>query len=131
MDRAGYLLARTISASGPANVNQLADMLGLDGSTITRQVAALEARGFAIRGVDPANARASIVALTPDGRREMRRVGAARTQRIAELVGGWPEHDVRNFAELLGRFNEAMSRPGEPAHAAPTFANDTECPSGT
>ena len=67
MDRAGYLLARTIEMTGPSNVNQLADTLHLDGSTVTRQISALEAKGFVARSVDPADGRASIIALTDDG----------------------------------------------------------------
>src|SRR4051812_26042128 len=71
LGRAGCLLARTIEAGGPLTVNRLAQTLGLDGSTVTRQVAALADRGFVNRRPDPDDGRAIVVSLSPAGRREM------------------------------------------------------------
>ncbi len=108
MDRAGYLLARTIEATGPASVNQLADALHLDGSTVTRQVSALEAKGYVDRTVDPADGRASIIVLTEAGRTEMETVRAARRVKIGAMVAGWEPADVSRFGELLEQFNGSM-----------------------
>lgn len=114
LDRAGYLLARTIERLGPSGVSRLADALHLDGSTVTRQVASLVERGFAERVIDPDDGRATIVSLTAAGRSEMTLVGQARTRRIGELVHSWDVDEVRLFTALLGRFNEAMSQPRRP-----------------
>src|SRR6478735_12756851 len=67
MDRAGYAIARTIDTSGPLGVNDLAKRLSLDGSTVTRQVAAMEARRHAIRKADPDDGRAWVIHLTAAG----------------------------------------------------------------
>src|SRR4051794_15802105 len=55
MDRAGYLIARTVDEQGTASVGVLAERLGLDGSTVTRQLDALESRGFIEREIDAAD----------------------------------------------------------------------------
>jgi DNA-binding MarR family transcriptional regulator len=109
MDRAGYLLARTLDASGPATVNQLAEQLGLDGSTVTRQLTSMERRGFVVREVDPGDRRSRILALTPLGRRTMRGVRAARRDRIHEALVDWQAEDVETLGRLLDRLNHALS----------------------
>ncbi len=111
IDRAGYLLARTIHAHGPSGVNQLATRLHLDGSTVTRQVAALEQRQFVVRSADPADARASIIELTDAGRAEMRRVARARLRSLRSMLAEWPDEDIEQFADLLERFNSSLTEP--------------------
>src|ERR1700736_1455148 len=49
LDRASYLLARTLEATGPISLNDLAGRLGLDATTVTRQVSTMEARGLVDR----------------------------------------------------------------------------------
>jgi len=109
MDRAGYLLARTLDRQGPASVNDLADQLGLDASTVTRQLSALEKRGFVERAVDPDDRRARILQLTTAGRRTMRSVRAARRHRIDALMADWPADDVETLGRLMTKINDALS----------------------
>jgi DNA-binding MarR family transcriptional regulator len=110
LDRAGYLLARTLDDAGPITVNELAEHLGLDGSTVTRQISALERRGFVERAVDPDDRRSRILQLTPRGRRTMRSVRDARRQRIGDAVDGWSADDVATFGRLMDRLNHELGR---------------------
>jgi DNA-binding MarR family transcriptional regulator len=111
MDRAGYLLLRTLEESGPLPVNQLAERVGLDGSTVTRQVAALESDGFAERCTDPADRRCCIVRPTEHGRLLMRDVQRRRRQRFEELLDGWSDADRADLARLLARLNRSVIVP--------------------
>ncbi|MFF1796799.1 MarR family winged helix-turn-helix transcriptional regulator [Kitasatospora sp. NPDC058263] len=61
LDRAAYLLLDRLERHGPANVKALADALGVDSSTVTRQVAPLVAAGLVGRGQDPADRRAGVL----------------------------------------------------------------------
>ncbi len=108
LDRASYLIARTLSTEGPTSIGGLAAGLGLDATTVTRQVATMEATGLVERRTDPADGRVRLIELTSRGARKMREVQAAREDRIGGLVAGWTAEDQRTFAELLGRFNDAL-----------------------
>jgi DNA-binding MarR family transcriptional regulator len=111
LDRAGYLLARTLDRHGPTTVNQWAQRLGLDGSTVTRQGAALAERGYVRRSADPSDGRAVVLTLTAAGRREMEAVRQVRLRRLGQTVSDWPVDDVRTLAVLLGRLNQSLVTP--------------------
>ena len=81
MDRAGYLLARTLEITGPLSINTLAEALHLDATTVTRQVATMADSGFVARGADPHDRRVRTVALTAKGRRVMDTVRRERRTR--------------------------------------------------
>src|SRR6478609_8171947 len=71
MERAAYRIARLLDAQGPSTVVEISRALELDPSTVTRQVAAMEARQQALRRVHPADRRAWQIDLTSAGRAEM------------------------------------------------------------
>jgi DNA-binding MarR family transcriptional regulator len=121
MDRAGYLLLRTLEETGPLPVTQLADRVGLDASTVTRQVAALEADGFTERRADPADRRCAIVVPSAHGRRLMREVQRRRRERFEELLAGWSDEDRAHLARLLARLNRSVTLPE--AEADPDLAH--------
>src|SRR5690348_1411679 len=67
---------------GPARVSTLATADHCSQPTMTAQVQRLEAEGWAHRVPDPADARAALVSLTPEGTEALRR---ARDARVAVL----------------------------------------------
>jgi len=89
------------------SINGLAELVGLDATTVTRQIATMETEGLVRRRRDPRDRRVSLVELTALGRRRMDAVRTARESRITELVGDWSADD-QAFGRLLGRFNEAI-----------------------
>jgi DNA-binding MarR family transcriptional regulator len=109
MDRSSYLLARTLHAAGPSSINGLAALLGLDATTVTRQIASMERGGLVRRHRDDRDARVSRISLTRAGERRMESVRQAREARIDALLSDWPEDDRDRFAELLRRFNAAIA----------------------
>jgi DNA-binding MarR family transcriptional regulator len=108
LDRASYLLARTLSTEGPTSIGGLATALGLDATTVTRQVATMESAGLVVRRTDPDDGRVRLIELTARGHERMDEVQAAREARIGELVASWTAGEQRDFADLLGRFNDAL-----------------------
>src|SRR5258708_1883308 len=60
LDRASYLIARTLETTGPVSINTLASVLGLDATTVTRQVATMEIAQLLRRRVDPDDGRVSL-----------------------------------------------------------------------
>ncbi|MGV9271382.1 MarR family winged helix-turn-helix transcriptional regulator [Kitasatospora sp. NPDC003701] len=108
LDRAAYLLLDRLERHGPANVKALADALGVDSSTVTRQVAPLVAAGLVGRVQDPADRRAVRLALSPIGARRLAEVRAGRAELARRLVADWPPEEQRAFCALLARFNHSM-----------------------
>ncbi len=105
VDRAGYVVLRTLDRLGELSVNTLADELHLDASTVTRQVGRLEGAGLVRRRPDTEDRRSVSVVATPVGRRAMRRVKEERRREIAALVGAWSEAERAGFARAMGRLN--------------------------
>lgn len=108
LDRSSYLIARTLSTDGATSISGLASGLGLDATTVTRQVATMEAAGLVGRSTDPDDGRVRLIELSVPGRRKMQEVRHAREERIGALVDDWSAADRRTFAELLARFNDAL-----------------------
>ena len=109
LDRASYLIARTLAITGPVSINTLASTLGLDATTVTRQVATMHTGRLILRRADPGDGRVSLISLSKKGLRTMLAVQLGRKERIASLLGQWSEKERREFGRLLGRFNEAVT----------------------
>jgi DNA-binding MarR family transcriptional regulator len=110
LDRASYLIARTLEATGPVSINGLASALGLDATTVTRQVATMEITRLLRRRADPNDGRVSLISLSQIGYRKMRAVQLARKARVARLLHHWTENDQRELGRLLARFNDELGR---------------------
>jgi DNA-binding MarR family transcriptional regulator len=108
LDRAAYVILRHLDAAGPQNVSALATRLGLDGSTVTRQVSAMQRAGLIVREPDPRDGRATVVRPTAAGLDRVATVRAARTRLYGEILADWPAGDRRQLAELLHRLNESL-----------------------
>ncbi|BBA98214.1 putative MarR family transcriptional regulator [Actinacidiphila reveromycinica] len=110
LDRAEYLLLRTLSEVGPQDINTLAAALGLDPSTVGRQVSALCRQGLVGRAPAAADRRRSIITPTADGLRRMDAVRAARAQSLADMLGGWTEEELRTLGAMFAKYNGAVTR---------------------
>ena len=67
LERSAYLVLRLLDTTGPVGINEIADHLRLDASTVTRQVLAMEAAGLVTRERDPQDGRRAVVTETPAG----------------------------------------------------------------
>jgi DNA-binding MarR family transcriptional regulator len=112
IDRAGYLALRTIEDLGPLSTKALATALNLDASTVTRQIAALEAGGFVDRRPDPNDRRSSTILLTAEGRRMMDGVEQERRQGIEALVDTWDDREKAVLGRVLTKLNASLLQNG-------------------
>jgi DNA-binding MarR family transcriptional regulator len=108
LDRSAYLLLHQISTHGSAGVKTLADEFHLDISTVSRQAAALEHKGYITRVPDPLDGRAYSLQITELGTKELIETKQARLARIKELLRGWPEEECVTFGNLLTKFNRTF-----------------------
>ena len=110
LDRAEYLLLRTLSEVGPQDINTLAAGLGLDPSTAGRQVSALVRQGLVERAPAATDRRRSIITPTAAGLRRMQAVRSARAVSLADLFGGWTEEELHTLGSMFTKYNGAMAR---------------------
>ena len=108
---AAYRLLAHLADRGPRRPTELACHVGVTAPTISRQLQHLEELGLIQRMEAMDDGRAYLVALTGKGRHRVEEVRLARSQRLDKLLGSWPDHDVRTFAELLARFNGGAAKP--------------------
>lgn len=105
IDRSGYILLRQLDENGPTGAKTLADSFQLDASTVSRQTASLESKGFVSRLSDPTDGRASLLEITPLGRNKLSEVKQARLDAYSNLLDDWTTEDCQKFGELLALFN--------------------------
>jgi DNA-binding MarR family transcriptional regulator len=108
LDRAAYVILRELDESGSANVGTLATGLGVDASTATRQVAAMERDGLIRRERDPNDGRGTVISPTANGLSKYRAVRRARAELYDGILAAWSETDRRTLATMLHRLNEAL-----------------------
>ncbi len=109
MDRAAYLLLNRLDKEGPMGVKALAASMGIDSSTVTRQVAPLVDTGLVKRTSHPEDGRAVVLQLSPRGLSRLDEVRSSRRQLMAELTQEWSPEERDAFCALLTRFNVALS----------------------
>jgi DNA-binding MarR family transcriptional regulator len=109
MDRAAYLLLNRLDKEGPMGVKALAASMGIDSSTVTRQVAPLVDTGLVKRTSHPEDGRAVVLQLSPRGQSRLEEVRSSRRQLMDELTHDWAPEEREVFCALLTRFNSALS----------------------
>ncbi|MEV8537690.1 MarR family transcriptional regulator [Streptomyces sp. NPDC051572] len=109
MDRAAYLLLNRLDKEGPMGVKALAASMGIDSSTVTRQVAPLVDTGLVKRTSHPEDGRAVVLQLSPRGQSRLEEVRSSRRQLMEELTHDWAPKEREEFCALLTRFNSALS----------------------
>lgn len=96
---------------GDARLGDLAVRLCIAPSVVSRVVVPLEAEGLVERRHDPDDARAYLLALTPDGRAVLADIRHQQSAMFAELIADWPEDDVRAAIRVCERLDAALSPP--------------------
>ncbi|MBD3006639.1 MULTISPECIES: MarR family winged helix-turn-helix transcriptional regulator [unclassified Streptomyces] len=109
MDRAAYLLLNRLDQEGPMGVKALAGSMGIDSSTVTRQVAPLVDSGMVKRTSHPEDGRAVVLQLSPRGKARLEEVRSSRRDLMSRVTGDWTAEERDLFCDLLTRFNSALS----------------------
>ncbi|UNO40195.1 MarR family transcriptional regulator [Streptomyces sp. MST-110588] len=109
MDRAAYLLLNRLDQEGPMGVKALAAGMGIDSSTVTRQVAPLVDSGLVTRASHPEDGRAVVLQLSERGRTRLEEVRASRRALMALVTDEWTEEERDAFCTLLTRFNTSLA----------------------
>ena len=103
------MLLRTVAANERVRPSDLATVIGVHLSSITRQLRTLEDSGFVTLSADPDDRRSCFVTLTDAGVAEHQRLMHVGYDRFADFVEGWEAEDVRRLGDLLSKLDESMA----------------------
>jgi DNA-binding MarR family transcriptional regulator len=101
-------LAR-LGTSGTVTVSELAGLLNLEVSTVSRRVRVLEERRLVERTTG-ADRRTSYLRLTAEGQQMFSALEKGWRLMLSEIVADWDEADVARFSELFTRFAADFER---------------------
>ncbi|CAN5129036.1 MarR family transcriptional regulator [soil metagenome] len=111
LDYGSYMILLAIYESSPRDgvrASDLAEILGVHKSTVSRTISTLERLGLVNRVPDPSDGRAHLLALAPETRNELETIKLERHAYLTETLEAWPESDLSEFARLLGELNEGF-----------------------
>lgn len=109
LDRALFPLLVMVERLGPIGVVELADRVGRDYTTVSRQVAKLESLGLVDRQGSVADRRIREATITPKGKAMTDLVDAAREKMGRAIFAGWDESDVSELVRLMRRFADDIT----------------------
>jgi len=103
LERSAVALLRQIADSEPLRPGELANILAVEASHITRQVQRLQGAGYVTRIPDPDDRRAQRIRLTAAGEDAVLRIRevSCRTMRMA--LGDWTPQELRRLAAFVDR----------------------------
>lgn len=83
---------------------------GLDKSTVSRQIAELEAAGLVTRAAEQPGRRGRPLSLTRAGTQALERSADSSRRMLAAHLADWDDDDIEALAALLARFVETSRR---------------------
>ena len=109
LDRALFPLLVGIERFGPIGVVEMADRVGRDYTTVSRQVAKLESLGLVERKGSAADRRVREVIVSPKGKAMTDLVDSARERIGRAIFATWEAHDIDELVRLMRKFADALA----------------------
>jgi DNA-binding MarR family transcriptional regulator len=103
IDHGASIVLSVLYRGGPKRPSDIAQLTGLDLSTVSRHARFQEAAGRVVKVADPSDRRAHRLALTADGIEHIHQMWNRRLDRLMELIGHWSADDARTLASLTER----------------------------
>lgn len=91
------------ACEGPLRLSDLASLLQLDLSTVSRHVRTLEDAGYLERTPDKDDRRATQISISDKGTHILDEGRAAQVDRIDTALAGWADSDRKTLERLLSR----------------------------
>lgn len=107
LDRALFPLLVMVERLGPIGVVDLADRVGRDHTTVSRQVARLESLGLVERRAAITDRRVREAVITDAGKAMTDRIDVAREKIGHAIFQSWDEQDLADLVRLMRRFADA------------------------
>ncbi|WP_028926401.1 MarR family winged helix-turn-helix transcriptional regulator [Pseudonocardia acaciae] len=117
MTRAGgslsiWLVLLALKSNKGASQRELAEVVGIQGATLTHHLNGMENAGLVTRRRDPENRRVHIVELTEDGEAMFGRLLLVAKDFDGRLRAGFTEAELDAFTGVLRRLERNVGQPG-------------------
>ncbi|TXR57738.1 MarR family winged helix-turn-helix transcriptional regulator [Quadrisphaera setariae] len=113
-----------VAAAGPVRVSEVAELMGLDLSTVSRQVSHLRRDGLVESTPDADDGRSQRLSVTDAGRALLRDERHRMVDRLVERLVDWDDAELAEITALIGRLTADLS-------AAPQHHPETARPTAT
>ena len=111
IDYSSLPILKLLCHQGPSRLSAVAQVLGLDASTVSRHVKQLEDRGLLERTEDPDDRRASRVDVSDLGRSTLADAFALRRQMITAALDDWSPEEQDALRSLVGKLVDSLTGP--------------------
>ena len=109
LDRALFPPLVIIERRGPIGVVDLAERIGRDYTTVSRQVAKLESLRLVERKASPRDRRVSQATVTEKGKAMTDAVDRARERLVGAMFATWDDRDIEELVRLMRKFADAVT----------------------
>lgn len=92
----------------PRRGSDLACLMGLDQSTVSRRIATLCERDLVERVPDPDDGRAQLLRITDAGMTVVEAERARRVRSITDALGDWSEEDRMDLIRIISHLNTTL-----------------------
>jgi DNA-binding MarR family transcriptional regulator len=104
LDRALFPLLIAVEHKGPLGVVELAELVGRDYTTVSRQIAKLASLGLVTRRPSKADSRVREAIISAKGKAITSSIDSARERMASILFAKWTKRDVQDLSRLMRRF---------------------------
>ena len=108
LDRALFPLLVRLGTQGPLGVAELADQVGRDHTTVSRQLAKLKSLHLVERCDSRADRRRRAAQLTADGKKIVKAITLARRRLLSKALANWSEAESNALGTLVRRFADTL-----------------------
>ena len=119
LDRALFPLLVLIERLGPTGIVGLADRVGRDDTTVSREVAKMESLGLVNRQHSAADRRIREAVITESGKAMTHRLDEARKKIGQAIFDQWDEQDISDLVRLMRRFADDIKDDRHFEHISP------------
>ncbi|MFM2479757.1 MarR family winged helix-turn-helix transcriptional regulator [Celerinatantimonas sp. YJH-8] len=109
LERAHYLILRLLTQESPQSSGILAVQLGLDSSTVTRQLKAMMEQQLIDRLPDPSDRRGCLINATALGQEKFEIMKKQRCANTEKIFSDWDDEEKVSLADLLTKLNKSIS----------------------
>ena len=108
VDYSAFTILKLLTHQGPMRLSALAQVLGLDASTVSRHARQLEDKGLLERTGDPDDGRASRVAVSAHGADCLAQGFETRRRLLTHALDGWTDDERDALRTLLHRLVQTL-----------------------
>ena len=106
---AGFQVLRCVVANSPIRSGDIASMLAIDKSAVSRQLTVLRDSGLIDATPDPLDGRATLVVATEAAMTAITRYRQDVRAEYERILETWDDDDIVNFGALLQKFNQSLA----------------------